>query len=313
MSVKDMISALNALPNTMTYDEYNEYLDSYRVRGHQDLFIKAYKYSKKDKAYKLHTPKSERDYIQLWEYFEEISKNKWIDYARVSLVAQFIYEHRIKCGRNGDELDDYVKAEYLFKLVNYLNQKHLRAIRLRQGDEMEEIINEVNNIFDSAYFTKMNHPELSDFECFLLAEREYCEEKDIDYFEQNLHDFEAAEARHKHREIEKLAYEQYQWRLRNDMLGDHESDWYEAEEYYPRWRMTKRIADYCWNRSINKQEHQGFYWAQACEVIRVLDSKGISYSDMSLYDSQITKVILEVIEKETGFSNESRQITPALT
>ncbi|MEI6848052.1 MAG: HNH endonuclease signature motif containing protein [Chlorobiaceae bacterium] len=216
----------------------------------------------------------------------------------IHIVAYYIYLYRQKFRRKGDVSDDYQKAVYLVDLVNYLKLKSPHLIHLRQYDEMESIINTVNNIFDSAYFRKINHPEYSYEQCFLEAEREFCEEKEIDYLEYLIKDRVAAERFHANKEIEALAYQQYQYRMKLGGPGDDKSDWAEAEQQYLKWRMTKRIATICWNLSSDKFKHQDYYWALACDVIRILESEGLNNPLVDLYEPTIYNTIVEVCQRQ---------------
>jgi hypothetical protein len=280
-----------AMPKVLHDNEYKEYLAAYTRLGHESLFNLAYGKKTKDGSYALTIPKVEADGKQLWDDYVAINMAKWSGYATVLIVAGYIYAHRVNCGRKGDDVDDYIKAEYLVNLVKYLNQKHARLILLRQDDEMEVIISEVNNIFDSAYFRKLNHPELTEAECFLDAEREYCEDKEIDYLADRLQDHKAAESLHKQQEIGALAYQHYEWRKTTGEPGDDKGDWAIAVERYPKWKMTKRIATICWYHAADKHQHQDYYWSQACAIIDTLDDS-IDYVNAEPYEPRIHDVIL---------------------
>ena len=232
-------------------------------------------------------------------FYSELSKS-WHYATTVGIVAEFIHSHRHKYCRKGDRLDDYRKAEYLIDIVNYLNQKRPNRIDLLRGEAREIIIDMVNNIFDSAYFRKMKHPEYSDDQCLLEAEREFCEEKEIDHLEYLLKDRASAEKFHAKKEIETLAYQQYQWRKKLGIPGDDKGDWVVAERVYPEWRLTKRIAMICWNLSLDKSKHQDYYWALACEVIIRLESEGLNNAVVDPYDPNIYKKIVEIVSANNG-------------
>lgn len=297
MNTKVDIIGPEAMPKVLYEQGYNEYLDAFKKLDHEKLFTTAYRKIENSNSYELDIQKLDvNSKKQLWDHYAAINQAKWSNDASVFIVAQYIYDHRKNCGRIGDQDDDYRKAEYLVNLVKYLNQRHSSVIQLRQDDEMEEIIDEVNNIFDSAYFRKLNHPELTDTECFFEAEREYCEDKEIDFLAYQLRDYDAAERIHAKQEIDALAYQNFVWRKTTGEPGDEKSDWAAAEERYPKWRMTKRIATICWNLSSDKGQHRDVYWSQACAVIVNLDARGINYVGVNPYEPRIHDVILEFIK-----------------
>jgi hypothetical protein len=195
--------------------------------------------------------------------------------------------------RKGDAFDDLMKAKYLISLVQYLNSKHDSVIILCDDEAMEEIINEVNNIFDSAYFKQFHEPYLSDDERFFEAEREYCEEKKIDFLLYQFRDYSIAEKLSKKPDIEALANQYYQWRISNGVDGDEKTDWDIAESQYPIWRMTKRIAGICWNLSDDQYQHPGYYWSKACLIIEMLRKEKIDFLNISPFDKRVFDKIKE--------------------
>ena len=296
MDQENEIVGAKMLPENISKDEYDDFVASYSRLGYKSVLTNAYKINKDSSSYELSIPDSQEDCLKLWEIYSAINREKWSNYATARLIAQFIYEHRIRCGRIGNPFDDYIKAEYLIVLVNFLNEKHSHVIRRRQDEEMEEIIDEVNNVFDSAYFKKKNSPWISDMECFYQAEREYCKEKEIDFFVYQLHhDYDKAQRILRHKEIETLAQQQYQWRVVTGEPGDEKSDWEMAVSQYPTWLVKKRIATICWNLSGNKHKHQDYYWGLASNVINLLEERGINYIDEDPYKESIHNTIVEIV------------------
>lgn len=286
------IVEMESLPKAINENEYEKYMNGIDSDADKRLFANAYKRDNTGNTYKLHLPPLDEDDKRLVEIFKKI----WRRYATISIVAEYIYEHRLNCERYGDAIDDFRKAEFLVNIVNYLNQKRSSMILLRRDDEMEVIIDMVNNIFDSAYFRKINHSEKLDIDCFLEAEREFCEEKDIDHLEHQIHDHDAAERLHVHQEINALAFQQYLWRKTEGKLGDAMDDWSAAEQEYPKWRMRKRIAEICYNLSKDKHQHRNHYWSLACAVIADLDAEPYDHGKANpAHDTHIHDVILKKI------------------
>ncbi len=293
----DPTEAIASLPTTFDDREFNDYLKVLKD-SHLDVPLKR-AYAKSGSKW-IRIRNSGVDEKPLFQKYTEINWDKWRSCVAVYLVAQYIYEHRMKVGRKGDQMDDYVKAEYLVGLVRYLNQKRQAVIRLQQDDEMEEIIDAVNNIFDSAYFRKLNHPELTDTQCFFEAEREFCEDKDIDFllYQERLGDHRAAERLHVEQNIRTLAYRNFESRTAAGTPGSDLKDWVEAEKKYPEWRIKRRIATICWNLSADKRQPQDYYWLQACRVVDELDRRGVAYANENPYASVIYDVIVKVVRPQ---------------
>lgn len=295
MNSKFDIAGPKNLPNALSPNEYKGYLSAFIDLDLEELFTTAYKKNYNGSSYELGILKIGADRKkQLWDGYVAINKARWCTFATVSIVANYIYNHRRNFNRKGDADDDYIKAEYLVNLATYLLGNSI-VIRLREDDEMDEIIDEVNNIFDESYFKKLNHPELTDEDCFFEAERKYCDDKKIDFLAYQLRDREAAKIVHAHEEIEALAQQHYLGRIENGISGDEKTDWLIAEKRYPEWRMTRRIATICWNLSNNRNQHQDYYWSKACEVIVELQRLGIPYIGESPYESPIFDIIKETL------------------
>jgi hypothetical protein len=292
------ITGPDALPKTLEEGEFSEYITIAKDLNRERLLRQAYAKLDEGTTYELVLPESESDRVRLWEIHAAANRVKWGNYAVAYLVAYYIYDHRLKVERKGDQDDDYRKAEYLVSLVNYLDKRPFsRVIRLRKDAAMEEFIDEVNNIFDSAYFRKLNHPGLPDSDCFLEAEREFCEEKATDFlvYQLQLNDQGAAEKRHAEREIEALAYQYYEWRQTTGEPGDEKSDWTVAEAQYPRWKITRRIATICWNLSTDKHKHPDHYWSRACEVMGRLENLGVPAVTVNPHDPKIYEMIVAAV------------------
>ena len=169
----------------------------------------------------------------------------------IHLVAYYILCHRIICNRKGHVVDDYIKAKYLVANRDKIEKKH-REFWLTRDIKMEHLINEVNNIFDSAYFKKQNHPEFQDDFAFFEAERE---SYDI------------------YKEVELLANRRYLWRIEKNILGNDVDDWVYAEKQYPEWKTKKQIAEVCWLLSDDKQKDSDAYWTMASMAINEIEKK----------------------------------------
>lgn len=288
------------LPKILDEKDYEGYLKAFKKQGVEELFITAYR--KCDEAacdlYKIDLSKLDENSIkQLWDCYVNVNFNRWCDSYAVTLVSYYIYDHRMRFGRKGNALDDRIKGEYLVNLVIYLNQ-HSIVIRLRHDSMMDVVINQVNNIFDEAYFRKINDPKISDLECFFEAERKYCNEKYIDFLEYQQHrDHETAKMTLAHQGIKALAAQHYLWRIENNKPGDEKTDWATAERLYPEWMVKKQIAMICWNVSNDKNQHQDVYWSKACAVMDELREMGISYIGLNPHEQNILAVIKKVVTR----------------
>ena len=109
---KDIIGS-DVLPKSLNNEEYKEYIESFRSLGLQDVLIQAYKKNTRGDNYELQLPQSEKDRNILLKIYTSVEKEKWIKAATVYIVANWIYTHRIRFGRIGNQDDDYRKAEYL--------------------------------------------------------------------------------------------------------------------------------------------------------------------------------------------------------
>jgi hypothetical protein len=166
---------------------------------------------------------------------------------------------------------------------------------------MERIIAEVNNIFDSAYFKKLNQPERSDEDCFFEAEREYCEEKEIDHLVYRLH-MERPQAVEKVRNevITRLAYQRYLWLIKRGQAGDEYRDWEYAEKEYPRWKAKQGIAEICYNLAPDPSQSQDDYWTLAGKVIEELQTQGIPYVDVDPSEPRIQEIISNFVNRNVS-------------
>lgn len=169
----------------------------------------------------------EKQRKRLWRIL--VIADKWylFDKASNHLVAYYIHRYRTNEDSNqskriADDGDDYFKAQYLNHLVEYFEQKGTRQITIGEGNKtMEEIIDMVYNIYDRAYFHKEHHSGCSNLECFVEAERYYCEEKALDY----------------------LAFLEYLNRVRQGLPGDEKTDYENAEKNYKGWGQNIGSVD----------------------------------------------------------------------
>jgi hypothetical protein len=308
MNGMDSIAGPNALPNVIDVDHYYKYVEAIKNEADKTLFKDSYAHDINSKTYKLSLPSSSQECAKLWDIFFDINKSHHTTYGGTKITAYYIHDHRLKFKRDGNENDDWLKAEYLLNLLKYFKQKRTRVILLQQDDELEELIDMVNNIFDSAYFKKKNYPDRSDSECFFEAEREYCEEKYLDYLAyqeylrristqstngDEISDYINAKNLFFTKEIESIAYQLYKERYAKQITSDPLSDWNDAESLYPKLRMTKRIATICWNRSKKKDYSPDHYWLIALSVIQALEAFECSYMEKNpSRDDQIKKIIM---------------------
>ncbi len=235
--------------------------------------------------------------------------------AYINIISYYIYQHKIRHKRlGGDEKDDYFKAEYLFNLNEYLKSKGTRYFSVnKRNEEQDEIIDIVNNIFDKAYFIKQENTTLSDYECFVEAEREFCDEKEIDYIAYIEHenriknnlpgsaeeDYVIAQHKFKDKQLRHIAYSIYQQRLAAGLPGDEKSDYENAEKNYDEWRSTQRIAMLCWNKSKDKSFPQIYYWENACKVVLKLKDENYNFIGINPFsDQHIINTIKEIEETE---------------
>ena len=295
MKKQSIITGITHLPSVLSECQYNEYLLFFKRSGYLEAFTRAYIKNEQDNLYyftssKLNSTEKQR----LWDVYWDINQQQWYNIAVEYIIAHWIFRHRVRINRKGDSFDDLMKSRYLISLAQYISCKHSSVIILCEDQAIEEIINEVNNIFDSAYFKQFDKPYLSNDERFFEAEREYCEEKKIDFLVYQLRDYSIAEKISKKPDIEALANQYYLWRISNGVLGNEKSDWDIAESRYPSWRMTKRIAGICWNLSTDQYLHPDYYWSKACLVIEMLTQANIDYLNKSPFDKIIFDKIKEL-------------------
>lgn len=217
------------------------------------------------------------------------------------LIAYYMYVHRTTYHRHGDESDDYFKAVYLYNLNEYLRQKGKPLVLFKTVEMREEAIDMVNNIFDHAFYLKKAHPEYSDLQCFTEAEREFCEEKELDYiayFESSGNekiDWENSKKKYKEKLLSEIAYYEYLNRNKHSLPGDDKSDFYSAENKYEDWRMQKRIATLCWNKVSTKYFSKQRYWNLAGDIVRDLKNENHIYTNGNPFADEY--VIRKVEEK----------------
>ena len=260
----------NALPDELEEKKYTEYLSACRRLDREELLKRAYTRDPTLSRYQLDTSLAPEEQAKLAEIFSQAEIERWGNYATVTLVAFYIWCHRQNVGRQGNADDDRRKAEYLVNYVKDINRLEHRAIPVQMNAEMEEIIELVNNIFDTAYFRKIEHPNLSDEECFFSAEREFREVE---------------------QETRLLAQRHFEWRTAHNEAGDEQSDWEMAKRIQPRWHATKRIATIYWNLAPNKHRAQDYYWYRACEIVNRLEAGHIKYVDTDPYERSIYEFI----------------------
>lgn len=301
---------MQGIPKKFNLAEFEKVLDQLDNKKEIDHFRNCYKRDRGNKYHILDENLSESDLGYLWEIYFELNINELKKIPNIEAISHYIYKHRIKCRRIGDSFDDYCKAIYLTQLLKYFEMKRTRVILLRDDDEMEEMINMVNNIFDRAYFLKKDYPERSDLMCFTEAEREFCEEKMLNHLafleykkriDNNLpgdekKDYENAKRIFWKQEIEKIAYYNYEERIRNNLPPDSLADYINAENKYWEWKIIKRIATLCWNRSSDKNRSLTYYWFLAENVVERLKNEK-NYNDIreNLYKGGF---VLEAIKKE---------------
>jgi hypothetical protein len=262
-----------SIPEQLDSVEYQKYCHAFEQLQALDLFKKAYVSDdglNGDKLYFLSFKKwNQKDKDQLVANFIKVNKDQLRSKYIIELVAYYIHCHRIDCNRIGHEVDDYVKAEYLLAHRNKI-EGSLDVIWLKQDTKLERLIDEVNNIFDTAYFRKINYPALPDTTCFFDAEKEY---------------------RDKTLKIKYLANQRYQWRMEKNMEGDDKGDWRYAEDQYSEWQSKNDIAEICWLTYSDKQKSQDFYWTIASLVIQELDQLAIPWIEKDPSESPIKDYI----------------------
>jgi hypothetical protein len=286
------------LPKKIHEYEYNELFDVFKQLDRDQLLSHVYRKEKTSGLYKLNLSASQEELDEIWNIYFDVYRKKWAEYAIVFFVAHYIACHRYAFQRNGDDIDDLHKARYLIALIEYLNKIRPRVIRLRRGPELDEIINMVNNIFDSAYFKKPQDPELSDKECFMRAEREFCEEKEIDFLMSEFGLGNRKDAEKLYEEAKIRAWLQRESESQGtEIPKDAISDWEAVKSRYYCLKSKKRIAKICWIISPNKSKLPEHYWDLAGEVVRKLNVKKINYVGVNPHDSTISDVIKDIVEK----------------
>jgi hypothetical protein len=134
------------------------------------------------------------DFVAYYEYRKRLALglpgNEKSDYENATriqkkVVAYKFYRARQRMHRQGNPLDDYIRAEYALSLAKYLENhgKQWRAPPADSTDRRDEyrrLLDVVNYIWDEAYFLKLKNPEMSDLDCFATAERRRVAEKEID-------------------------------------------------------------------------------------------------------------------------------------
>lgn len=291
---------LATLPKEIGVKEYDGLHSTALLKGYTSQLQHVYQKNGRADLYEFNTSSKEEAVQTVWDLYVEINRSDWINNVTLYLVAYYISCHREHFQRKGNEVDDLHKARYLVDHVDYLNNIHPRVIRLCQGPELDEVINEVNNIFDSAYFRKLNHPELTDVECFTQAEREFCEEKEVDHLmvEYGLGNRQEAEKLYAESKIKELALKQAKWRQKTGAVGDEKSDWELAERQFHQQKAKERIAKICWIISPSKSELQDYYWTLAGEAVHILETKEIDYISESPYEQDIFEVIRYVVNRQ---------------
>ena len=288
------------LPKKIRGYEYDELFGASKELDYDRLLLRVYEKEKKTDSYKLNPLVSQEELDEIWNIYFDVYRKKWTEVALVYIMAFYISCHRREFQRNGDEIDDMHKARYLIALIEYLNKIRPRVIRHEQGPELDEIINMVNNIFDSAYFRKLNEPWLTDWECFIRAEREFCEEKEIDFLiaELGLKNRQEAESLYEEGKIKAWIQEQHELQKETKTPEDAVSDWETVKTEYRLLKAKKRVAKICWIISPDKSKLPEHYWRLAGEVIRKLDVKKISHINSNPHDAVIFDVLKEVVEND---------------
>jgi hypothetical protein len=211
----------------------------------------------------------------------------------------------------GDSNDDYYKADYILKLVDYLNNKRTSVISINNEDQLEEVICIVNNIFDHAYFLKLDHPEKSDLECFTEAERTFCEEKWLDYeaYLEYLNrvqygypgnaiiDYETAKERLRKQRIEEKAQRISVDKMANHLPSDPLADYYEAEKVVFDESLHAKISEIIWYKYPMHQMPKEFYWQLADKVMSILAKENYQ-ADLSVNQDIYVKGIIEQVVNE---------------
>ena len=290
------------LPEEINRDEYEGLVNACKQSNRGQILSRVYKKKNTSGSYYLDLAASQDDLDEIWDFYVKNYRKKLAECVTEYLVAYYIWCHRNEFQRKGDRDDDFNKAHYLIALVEYLNNIRPRVIRLAQGPELDEVINMVNNIFDSAYFRKLREPNLTDEKCFRRAEREFCEEKGIDFM--------MAELELEDRRVAERLYEDSKiiaWIRREGGTQETEiptNDWELKRVQYRRLKSKERIAKICWIIYPDKSNSPEHYWGIADEIIRILEGKNIDYVGVNPYKP----VIFDVISRKIGVRKNEKKV-----
>jgi len=270
------------------------------LSGEDSVFVKD-NCNKVNGGYEQKNELSGDDYARLLEIKKNYAGTNYVDVFYINAIAYYFSVHRTTYKRQGDANDDHFKAIYLFNLNEYLRQKDRPFVLFKTVEMREEAIDMVSNIFDHAFFLKKIHPEYSELQCFTEAEREFCEEKELDYIAYFEHsgnertDWENAKNKYKERLLSEIAFYEYCDRVTNNLQGDSKSDYFNAEKKYEDWRIQKRIATLCWNKSPDIYLPKQNYWNTAGEIIGLLKNENYPYRDGNPFGD---KHIIEIVDNK---------------
>jgi hypothetical protein len=248
------------------------------------------------------------------------------DYASTVLeLANSFYERRNIWNRHdSNDKGDYFRAQYAYDLLSYLVNKNpskhkMFYIKPQSEDERKKyeefIVNLVFGIFDTAYFLHLHDPYASDFINFIKAEKICCREKQIEelaYFEWEKRqkigsygtekdDWYRAEQTFKEDKIRKEAYFIYLKREEKRNFGNPEKDWEDAKEKIEHEDVICELAEMCWKRASVKYMPNSVYWEYGCKVynqITILNLSIKNLAELNKIDQQIIEnTITEVLKK----------------